>query len=74
MGCDKVWVICVVVRVAPKEYKNYYVGVKGKYERAVDYKHVIARRGFSADGVRYFRDQIESIFIKDELLDQQGEK
>ena len=59
------WVVCVVVLVSekPREYSNYYLGVSDR-EAAAKMQDQIAKRGFKADGKRFFPDQIETLTLK----------
>jgi len=59
------WVICVVTLVSekPREYGNYYLGVNGR-EAAAKMQDQIAKKGFKADGKRFFPDQIETLTLK----------
>jgi predicted GNAT family N-acyltransferase len=61
-------VLCVVVlkNKMPREYENYYLAVKGDLESAEHMQKMIAKRGFKAEGRRYFPDEIESLNIKDQ--------
>jgi len=59
-------VLCVVVlkSKSPREYGNYYLAVDGDREAAELMQKAIAKRGFKAEGRRYFPDEIESLNIK----------
>ena len=60
------WMICVVVLVQkrPRKYDNFYVCVDGDHEAAELMRNRIAKRGFQADGRRFFADEIETLNIK----------
>lgn len=64
---DKKWVICVVVlfNKDPREYKTFYLGVKGTEEDAKASQFLIAKTGFEAEGRRFFPDEIETLTIKE---------
>lgn len=61
------YVICVVAleSTSPRQYKNYYLGVKGTEEEVQRMRDNIAGRGFKTEGRRIFPDAIETVSIKD---------
>lgn len=64
---DTKWVVCVVVlaeRYPRKKFANYYLGVKGDKAAAHIMQDQIAKRGFKADGRRFFADEIETLSVK----------
>lgn len=60
------WVICVValVKNKPREYKPFYLGVRGTQAQAHAMQDTVAKNGFTEKQVRYFPDQIESLTLK----------
>ena len=65
---EEVYVICVVAlcrELLPKRvYANFYVGVKGSRQDAVELQNTISRKGFKTGDHRIFPDDIESINLK----------
>lgn len=72
---DVKWMVCVVVLLEkrPKKYGNYYLCVNGDKVAAQVMRDQIAKKGFKADGKRFFSDDIESLNIKqlEEKSDEQ---
>ena len=60
------WTLCVVVLAnkKPREYKNFYLGISGSEEEAQAMQSHIAKKGFKAEGERFFPDQIETLNLK----------
>ena len=70
------WTLCVVCldKISKQnEYKTYYATVEGTEEQAKAMKSVIVRKGFLAEEVRWFPDQIESVTIKPTTLESEKE-
>jgi hypothetical protein len=64
------WTLCVVC-LEGKEYKTYYVTVDGTEEQANAMKAYVIRKGFKAEGNRYFPDNIESVTLKPTTLEKE---
>jgi hypothetical protein len=66
------WTLCVVCKEG-KEYKNYYLTVDGTQEQVEAMKSYLVRKGFTAEGKRFFPDNIETITIKPTTLESEKE-
>lgn len=59
-------ILCIVAleNKSPREYKNYYLAIRGTKEEAQLMQTAIAKNGFKSDERRFFPDEIESLTIK----------
>ncbi len=61
------WILCVVVleQKKPRKYKNFFLAISGTEQEATLMQRQVAKKGFKAEGRRFFPDEIETLNLKE---------
>lgn len=58
--------VVALVSVNPREYQDFHVDFKvSDQAKAVEFRNLVAGKGFTHQGRRFFPDQIESLLLSE---------